>query len=147
MIRTIRFSVTAAIIAGCMALVSCNSSDSSTSAPKAAHLDLVMDAASCQSSPTVIARDEVDGVDITYHYSGISLTPGKSYRLWLTAPATFRVRFTGFDATGVRTETWDFQTTLADGVDKTETLHCAASMTAPAPRSVSSSGRIGSPVR
>ena len=105
----------------------CNDNDRRTTATgrSSARLNLTLDSASCAAGPTVLAIDEVLGVDVEFRFDAINLRPGDSFELRVPAPGTFRVRFAGYDARGRYTLGWDFQTTLAADERKTEVLHCA----------------------
>jgi len=106
-----------------------NSSRSNPTAPIKTKLTVTMDEASCKDSRTRIAIDEIDGVDVTFHISGINLTLAQpSSTVSLQAPAQYHVVFNGYDSSGHFTERWDFLTSLVSGTDKTELLHCVSAL-------------------
>lgn len=130
----IRFA--ALILSGlALAPAGCNNDDDRSTATgrASARLTLAMDAASCGAGPTVLAIDEVLGVDVDFRFDSINLRPGDSFELRVPAPGTYRVRFAGYDARGRYTLGWDFQTTLAVDEKKTEVLDCAGAVPSASP--------------
>jgi hypothetical protein len=121
------------LVAGFVSSCSSRHDSSSTTTDKAL-LTMTMDAASCGSSSTVVAIDEVASASSGYSFNGITLAPGRSFELALAAE-TYQIHFTGYDARGMRTVQWSFEVTLVDAQERTETLSCTTSR----------SGRIETP--